>query len=112
MLSWNVRSLGSLEKCLIVRNGIKNSRCDVVCLQETKWNTYDLNYYLTLLPSYFDIKGAYIGAHGTRGGCLITWRKNFSLQNSWATSHTISVVLQHNSDATMVVTNVLWPEHR
>lgn len=52
VLSWNCRGLGNLDKCLVVRNVIKNSRCDVCCLQETKWNTFELHYFLSVFPSY------------------------------------------------------------
>lgn len=73
LLSWNCRGLGSIEKCLIVRNVIKSSRCDIVCLQETKWNMYDLQYYMAVFPTYFYHQKAYINARGTKGGCVIAW---------------------------------------
>lgn len=55
LLSWNVRGLGNDEKCLVVRNVIKNSRCDICALQETKGNRVDLSYVSRFLPSFFFI---------------------------------------------------------
>ena len=110
LLSWNCRGLGNLDKCFVVRNAIKNSRCDVCCLQETKWNAFHLTYFLSVFPSYFDHNYAYICAKSTRGGCVIAWRRNYLLVNSWSTKNTITVVLlQSNSGALFTVTNVYGP---
>lgn len=110
VLSWNFRGLGSLEKCLVVRNVIKSRRCDVVCLQETKWNSYNLHYFLAVFPSYFDHQGAYICANNSSGGCVITWKRNYKLLSSWSTAHTITVVLQqYNSGVIFAITNVYRP---
>lgn len=53
ILSWNCRGLGCLEKCRVVRNVIRSSRCDVVALQETKWGDFDYWYASTVLPNFF-----------------------------------------------------------
>ena len=36
MISWNVRSLNDPWKQLVVKNVLREWKCDVVCLQETK----------------------------------------------------------------------------
>jgi hypothetical protein len=36
LLSWNTRGLGGDKKCLVVRDEIRISRCDVVYMQKTK----------------------------------------------------------------------------
>ena len=36
MISWNVRCLNDPHKRLVVRNLLREWKCDVVCLQETK----------------------------------------------------------------------------
>lgn len=72
LLSWNCRGLGCLDKCLVVRNVIRASRCDVVCIQETKWNEIELSYVLSVLPTFFENECMYINAINSRGGCLIS----------------------------------------
>ena len=36
MISWNVRGLNDPQKRLVVKNLLREWKCDVVCLQETK----------------------------------------------------------------------------
>lgn len=110
LLSWNCHGLGSLDKCLVVRNVIKKSRWDVCCLQETKWNDYNLLYYMTMFPSYFDRSSAYISEKNTKGGCVITSRNNFKLINSWSTKHIVTVILeQASTGAIMAISNIYGP---
>lgn len=52
--SWNVRGLGNLDKCLVVRKVLREACVDVVCLQETKWNTLDFNYVSSAFPSFLN----------------------------------------------------------
>lgn len=110
LLSWNCRGLGNLDKCLVVRNLIRSSRCDVVCLQETKWNKIDLVYIASVLPSFFERNCVYIHAIGSRGGCLISWKRSYRLQTSWATRHTITAELtQISTGQHFLVTNTYGP---
>lgn len=53
ILCWNVRGLGLASKCDVVRNVIKNSRCEICCMQEVKWNTFEFAYVNRVLPSFF-----------------------------------------------------------
>lgn len=75
IMSWNVRGLGSKRKRDVVRNIIRSLRCDVVCIQETKLDNYDLSYVSSLLPSYFDRNCVMLYATGTARGCLIAWKR-------------------------------------
>lgn len=109
-MSWNVRGLGDSSKCAVVRNTIRMSRCDVICLQETKSNVNHLQYVHDVLPSFFDRQCATLFSNNTAGGCLIAWKRNFQLINSWATRHSISVTLKHTgSGMIFVVSNVYGP---
>lgn len=109
-LSWNIRGLGSNEKCDIVRNVIKNSRCDVVAFQETKCNTVDFSYVVRFLPSFFSKEVAFNKAINSAGGTLIAWKHSFELITSWSTKHTITVVLRHiTSGHSISVTNAYGP---
>lgn len=110
ILSWNVRGLGDLKKCDIVRNTIKSSRCDVCCFQETKWNTFDPLIYATALPTFFEKNCVALKAINSAGGCIISWKRNYSLISSWASTHSCSAMLQQNqTGAIFTVTNVYGP---
>lgn len=75
IMSWNVRGLGDSSKCNVVRNSIRQARCDVCCLQETKMNTTDFQFYSLVFPSYFERNVVGISAIGTAGGCVIGWKR-------------------------------------
>lgn len=62
------------------------------------------------LPSFFYRQVVSLAAQGTRSGCVIAWKHNYELQNSWSTRHTSSAVLkQIQSGQTFVFTNVYSP---
>lgn len=110
VLSWNVRGLGDLEKCNVVRNVLRTSRCDVVLLQETKLNEYDLKYFSEFLPTFIDRDCASLQAIESRGGCIVAWKRSYTMLNSWTTRHTVSVILQQNqTGCKFLVTNVYGP---
>lgn len=94
LLSWNCRGLGDPEKCKVVCDVIRKSRCDVCMLQETKMNTMSFNYVVRFLPTFFSFECAYSLARGTKGGQLVAWKKKFELVNSWSTKHTLTVLLK------------------
>ena len=41
ILSWNVRGLNDRRKRSIVKNLLRDWKCDVICLQETKLTSMD-----------------------------------------------------------------------
>ena len=41
ILSWNVKGLNDFRKRLVVKNLLREWKCDVVCLQETKLTGMD-----------------------------------------------------------------------
>lgn len=110
ILSWNVRGLGNDEKCGVVRNIIRKTRCDVVALQETKGNRVDFTYVSRFLPSYFSYDVVFNLANGSKGGTLIAWTRSFTLVSSWSTYHTVSVMLKHSFTGNVfIITNAYGP---
>ena len=106
LLSWNVRGMGDDEKCLVIKNTIKKSRCDVCVLQETKCNRIDLSCVLRFLPSFFSYDVAFNLAINSAGGIIIAWKRAFKLVSSWSTRHTVTVLLQQIASGNLVmVTN-------
>lgn len=111
ILCWNVRGLGDVKKCSVVKNVVRSSRCDVVCFQETKWNKFELDYISTILPSFFQRGGGvWVDACNSTGGILIVWKHSFELLNSFVTRHTCSVVLRQVAMGQVsVITTVYGP---
>jgi exonuclease III len=44
ILSWNIRGINSESKWDVVRSKVYEAKCDVLCLQETKREFFDLQY--------------------------------------------------------------------
>lgn len=110
ILSWNCRGLGLIEKCNVVRETIRASRCDICLLQETKLNEISLTYVMMFLPSYFSPDCVYNCANNSSGGIIIAWKKCFVLLKCWSTRHTTSAVLRNQiSGQEMCVTVVYGP---
>lgn len=110
ILSWNCRGLGDLEKCRVVSDVIRNSRCDVVLLQETKLNEVNLRYVLSFLPSFFNSNCAFNQASHSKGGLIIAWKRAFDLQMCYSTPHTLTVSLRNcKEDREILITNVYGP---
>lgn len=112
LISWNTRGLGDVDKCKVVRNVIRQERVEVVCLQETKWNRLDYSYVAAVLLSYYDMAVVYTQASNSAGGCLIGWKRAYTLLNSWVTKHTCTAQLRHiPTDQEFSITNVYGPSN-
>lgn len=110
LISWNVRGLGGAQKCCVVRDVIRASRCEICCLQETKINTMDVEYLARALPSFFERNCVYVNAIESRGGMLISWKRCYTLKNAWVTRHSCTALLQQSQTGRLVaVTNVYGP---
>jgi exonuclease III len=93
-----------------ISNVIRKSRCDIVCIQESKLNEAELNYIARALPSFFHECHVTLAAISSAGGCFIAWKRSYNLINSWSTKHTCSAMLCHiATQAPIVVTNVYGP---
>lgn len=110
VLVWNVRGMGCPQKMNVVRDVIRSSRSEICCIQETKMNTHDFNYLSRILPSFSETNCAVLYALGTAGGCLVTWKRNYELINSWTTRHTVTAVLRQTATGSILaVTSVYGP---
>nr|XP_023884749.1 uncharacterized protein LOC111996948 [Quercus suber] len=74
LLSWNVRGLNNSRKREVCKNLLKEWRCDIVCLQETKLSLVNSVVLRSLSGSPFN-DWAVLDAVQSSGGVLLVWDK-------------------------------------
>jgi hypothetical protein len=75
ILCWNIRGINAVAKWDAVRDKVEESSCSVICLQETKRESFDLSYIRNFAPRRFD-KFDYIPSVGASGGILVIWNSS------------------------------------
>jgi exonuclease III len=78
ILNWNLRGINSENKWLALANKISESNCDIVCIQETKRESFDEQYLRNFCPKKLN-KFEFIPSVCASGGIIIIW--NGSLFN-------------------------------
>jgi exonuclease III len=78
VLCWNIRGLNSKSKQLALRNVIDECGCDVICLQETKKDSFDMAFIKSCCPPCFD-DFLYIPSNGASGGIIVIWKSSVFL---------------------------------
>ena len=99
VLCWNIRGLNAEEKHDAVRDKIEESGCSIVCLQETKIQSFDLPLVRKFAPRCFD-KFDFVPSIGASGGILIIWNSAVFLGltiDKQVFGLTINFTSQHNS---------------
>lgn len=94
VLSWNTRGLNDVKKCNVVRNVIRRAICDIVCMQETKWNRFEFVYVSSVLPNFFNRQCVVLDACHLAGGIIIAWKHTYVLINSFTTCHICTAFLR------------------
>ena len=72
VLCWNVRGLNSEDRQRDVRAKIEESKCSIICLQETKVEHFDLRSIRAFFLRRFD-RFAFSPSVGASGGILVIW---------------------------------------
>lgn len=109
-LSWNVRGLNDPTKCTIVKSVIRNCKCSVVCVQETKLSSISLDKFRSVCGFHI-LDFRTLDAVGTRGGLLSAWNPAlFDCVNDWAGLFSLNVVLRRKVDRKLfMVSNIYGP---
>lgn len=76
ILCWNVRGLNSDDKCLALGNKIDEAGCSIICLQETKKETFDHSFIRKCCPRRFD-KFEFIPSREASGGLVTIWCSSY-----------------------------------
>jgi exonuclease III len=90
VLSHNIRGINSSAKWNGLRCAIRETGCDVICLQETKREFFDEAYLKNFCPNCFD-SFAFVPSVRNSGGSIIIWKStklvdNVIFQNEYAQS--------------------------
>ncbi len=109
-LSWNVRGLNNSAKCISVRSFIKNSKCCVVCFQETKLSSIS-SVKLRSFCGFVLCDFRALNAVGSRGGILTAWNPSlFECVGDWCGSYSLHVLLKRHADGReLLISNFYGP---
>jgi exonuclease III len=110
VLCWNVRGLNAKEKWEAIRDKISESGCDVICLQETKRQTFDAQFIKKFCPASFDAF-EFLPSVGASGGIITIWKSSlFSGSLAFSNAYAISIeFLSKHDQSAWLLTNVYGP---
>ena len=72
ILCWNIRGINGVEKWDALKKKIEESTCAIICLQETKRESFDHRFIRNFVPRRFD-KYDFIPSVGASGGIIVIW---------------------------------------
>lgn len=75
VLCWNVGGLNSESKWDSIRDKIVESKCDIVCLQQTKKEFIDTSFIKKICPPYLDAF-VFLPSVGASGGIITIWKSS------------------------------------
>jgi exonuclease III len=110
VLSFNGCGINSALKGNDIRCAILESRCDVICLQETKKEYFDKADLKIFCPSSFDFF-CFCPSVGNSGGSITVWNSsklvgNVIYQNEYALSVEF---FSNSSNESWIITNIYAP---
>lgn len=111
--TWNIRGLNAKAKWLALKQKIEESACSIVCLQETKRESFDLAYIRNFCPTRFN-KFEYLPSIGASGGLLVGWNGAlFTGEQIFQNRFSLSIQFtSHLSNQSWILTNIYGPcEH-
>jgi exonuclease III len=89
---------------------IEESGCDIICLQETKRESFDLEYLKKFCPRKFN-KFEFLPSNGASGGLLTIWNGSlFKGELTFKNEFSLSVKFINNiSSESWVISNIYGP---
>lgn len=110
VLCWNIRGIDAKNKWESIKNKITKSSCDIISIQETKRETFDITYIRKFCPSSFD-EFCFLPSIGASRGILVVWKSSvFSGNEIFHNNFAILVEFSstHNNDP-WILTSVYGP---
>lgn len=74
-LCWNIRGINSEGKWTAIKSKIFESNCDIIYLQETKRESFELQYIKNYYPGHFD-SFEFLPSVWASGGSIIIWKSS------------------------------------
>lgn len=110
ILNWNVRGINSQTRWNDLSRKIEECNCNIICLQETKTESFDHSYIKNFCPRRFN-QFAYSPSIGNSGGLITIWNGSLFTSNVLHyDTYEITVKLTSNIDSTVWhVTNIYGP---
>lgn len=75
ILCWNIRGINAEGKWESLRNKILESNCDIISIQETKREVFDITYIRKFCLVSFD-DFCFLPSVGASGGILVAWKSS------------------------------------
>ncbi|KAF5477381.1 hypothetical protein F2P56_004026 [Juglans regia] len=98
ILSWNVREINDVNKCLRIRSLLRSWKIDIVCLQETKLRGIDRNIIRRLWGCSF-VGWCYLASSWASGGVLVMWDKRVvEMVEDCTGSYSMAVIFRNIED--------------
>jgi exonuclease III len=109
MLCWNVRGLGDSNKCVVVKDTIKEANTFILCIQETKLSEISFVKFNNIAPPRYT-NYSILSANGSRGGGTLTaWSSVYTLNSTYTITFSNTVILTNHMGFTFMITNVYGP---
>jgi exonuclease III len=102
--------INSEKKWVALSSKIEESGCDIICLQETKRESFDLAYIKKFCPKKFT-KFEFVPSVGASGGLIIIWNGTlFKGELAFHNEFSLSVNFKCNlSNDSWILTNIYGP---
>ena len=95
LLNWNVKGLNYSARRQVVKDLARDTKCNIVALQETKLDNFTAAIVRETLGEKFAANFAFLPAQGTRGGALIAVDEDlYTIQRSEFRSHSVTALLK------------------
>lgn len=110
ILNWNIRGINDPKKWTAIANKIEESQCSILCLQETKKETFDSSFIKKNCPRRIS-KFEFLPLVGASGGLLVAWNEQvFSGQIYHVNEFSLSIQFtsKHNGEK-WILTNIYRP---
>jgi exonuclease III len=110
ILNLNLRGINSEKKWLALSSKIEESGCDIICLQETKRESFTMEYIRKFRPRIFS-EFKFLPLVGASGGVLTVWngalfKGELAFQNDFTMSVKFASKLSKDE---WILTNVYGP---
>ena len=110
ILNWNVRGINAQDKWLAIKNKFFEANSSIICIQETKRESFDSTYIKNFCPRNFN-KFDFVPSVGASGGLLVAWNDRI-FQGECLFKNNFSISIRFTSsqnNQSWILTNIYGP---